>query len=302
MITKPMLASKVKDPEKIKYPVYATPKLDGIRALKIDGKLVSRNFKLIPNKATREYFENALPDNVDGELILKNGKPCGAEFNKTSSAVMSEEGNPEVIYYVFDYVLNDLKKPYLERIEEIEHIEDGVQRVIVVKPTKINNEKELLAYEQNCLKDGYEGVMIRTGDSPYKCGRSTEREGYLLKIKRFEDSEAEIIGFEEKNHNQNEAEEDAFGHTKRSQKKAGMVGADTLGKLVVKDISTGKKYSGVEFSIGTGLNDELRKEIWENQKKYKGKIVKYKYQPDNAYDKPRFPVFLGFRHKNDMGE
>lgn len=298
-----MLAGKIKDLSKIQYPVYATPKLDGIRALMIDGKLVSRNFKAIPNKVTREYFERVLPNNVDGELILKNGRDCGADFNLTSSAVMSENGNPNVVYYLFDYVLNDLNKPYLERIKEISHIE-SVNNVKVVKPKKINNEEELLKYEQKCLTEGFEGVMIRTGNSPYKCGRSTEREGYLLKIKRFEDSEAKIIGFEEKNHNQNEAEEDVFGRTKRSQKKAGMVGANTLGKILVKDV--GGKYNNIEFKIGTGFNDELRKELWNNKSKYLGKIVKYKFQPnpteDSGYLKPRFPVFLGFRHKNDIGE
>ena len=65
MITKPMLAGKVKDLDKIDYPVYATPKLDGIRAVMIDGKLVSRNFKAIPNNFTRTKFEKILPDNTE---------------------------------------------------------------------------------------------------------------------------------------------------------------------------------------------------------------------------------------------
>ena len=37
------------------------------------------------------------------------------------------------------------------------------------------------------------GAAWRTPDSPYKCGRSTENEGFLLKIKRFEDSEAVVL-------------------------------------------------------------------------------------------------------------
>jgi DNA ligase-1 len=36
------------------------------------------------------------------------------------------------------------------------------------------------------------------------------------------------------------------------------------------------------------------------RKKLLGKIVKYKYQEIGVLEKPRFPVFLGFRDKEDM--
>ena len=293
-ITSPMLAGKAKDPNKIKYPVGATPKLDGIRALRKEN-LVSRSFKLIANKFTRNKFEDILPTGIDGELILKGDKPCGAPFNKTSSAVMSEEGEPRVLYHAFDYVKDDLNKPYMERMDDMKETLCGYKDVVILYPVIINNEEELNAYEEKCLAEGYEGVMIRDLNGPYKCGRSTEREGYLLKIKRYEDSEAEILDFEEKRHNENEAETDVFGHTKRSSKKEGMKGANTLGKISVKDIKT-----GIEFGIGSGFNDELREEIWEDKDKFKGKIIKYKHQPSGKKEKPRFPVFLGFRDKNDM--
>lgn len=294
MISKPMLAGKCLDVAKLKYPVYVTPKLDGIRALMIDGKLVSRNFKSIPNNYIRKTFEDILPDNIDGELILNGEKESGAEFGKTTSAVMSEDGEPDVKYYAFDYVKGNISKPYTERILDLQKSIKS-SKVIILSPVKINNEKELLKYEAECLAKGYEGVMIRSGDGPYKCGRSTEREGYLLKLKRFEDSEAEIIGFEEQMSNQNEAEEDAFGRTKRSQAKAGMVAADTLGHLIVKDVK-----SGIDFGVGSGLNDAIRDEIWKNKKKYMGKIIKYKFQPYGVKEKPRLPIFLGFREKGDM--
>ena len=55
--------------------------------------------------------------------------------------------------------------------------------------------------------------------------------------------------------NQNTAEKDAFGRTKRSASLAGMVGADTTGTLIVRTLD------GLEFGIGSGLNDEMREEI-----------------------------------------
>ena len=50
-------------------------------------------------------------------------------------------------------------------------------QVKLVLPIEIRNERELLAIEEKCLGDGFEGVMIRSVDGPYKEGRSTEREG-----------------------------------------------------------------------------------------------------------------------------
>jgi DNA ligase-1 len=290
-VKKPMLAGKLKDFGSLEYPVLCTPKLDGVRALKVNGELVSRNFKLIPNVYTRERFD-LLPDGVDGELILNNGTEAGDGFNNTQSAVMREDGEPDVLYYIFDYVEEKLSKPYDKRMEDLASLNEEYEHIVIVFPVWIHNKPELLSYEQTCLSKGYEGVMIRDPKGQYKEGRSTEKEGYLLKLKRFEDSEAYIVGFEEKLHNENPKEKDAFGDSKRSAKKEGLVPAGTLGKIYVRDVD-----SGIEFEIGTGFNDELRQEIWDHQHKYLGKVVKYKYQSCGMKEKPRFPVFLAFERE-----
>ena len=46
----------------------------------------------------------------------------------------------------------------------------------------------------------------------------------------------------------------------------------------------------------------MRMEIWSNQEKYLNQIIKYKYFSVGVKDKPRHPVFQGFRHLDDMGE
>jgi DNA ligase-1 len=139
--------------------------------------------------------------------------------------------------------------------------------------------------------------MIRDPEGPYKCGRSSVKQQYLLKIKPFEDGEAKIVGFEEQMENTNEAEKDAFGHTKRSSHKAGKVPKGTLGKFVVRRLS-----DDLEFRVGTGkgLTNTLRQEIWDNQKKFLGKIIKYKHQAIGAKIAPRIAIFLGFRDLRDM--
>ena len=294
---KPMLAEHA-DMSKIKFPMLASPKLDGIRAVVLNGKLLSRSLKPIPNKYTRKLFETSnWYEGLDGELIV--GSPTDPKcFNKTTSGVMSEDGEPNVNYYVFDQIpeYSWIKEdsPFKNRYSDLQN-SMPLDHVVLVPQKMIWNIPELEEFEQECLSAGYEGVIIKDPNSPYKYGRSTLREGYMLKIKRYQDAEATIISVEELLSNTNEATRDELGKVKRSNAKAGMVPQNTLGALIVKDIKT-----GTEFSIGTGFDETLRKELWDNKDSITGKVVKYKFFAYGAVDKPRHPVFLGFRDKRDM--
>lgn len=291
MITKPMLAATWEG-EPLSFPVYATPKLDGIRALTIDGQLVSRTFKPIRNKSIVEAL-NDLPNGMDGELVSGN-------FQQTTHRVMNEdETEGDWQYWIFDYVCDDLTKTYLDRVKDLlswtKH--NGTKnptKILILEPKQINSFEELLAYEKECLEKGFEGLIIRSAKSPYKCGRSTVREGFMLKLKRFSDAEAKVVDFVEYEHNTNEAEKDNFGRTKRSDKKEGKVPGNMLGKFIL-ELPDGRR-----FGCGTGFDMEQRKEIWENKDKYLGKLVKFKYFEVGVKELPRHPVFLGFRHEDDI--
>ena len=289
MIQKPMLAVTMKDMEDIVFPVYATPKLDGIRCLIVKGQAVTRNFKPFPNNHIRERA-NELPSGLDGEMMVK-----GKKFNELSSLLMSGDGEPKATYVVFDYLV-DTSETYLDRIKRLKAL-NLPKWVKVLKPKKISNKAKLEAYEKKCLSKGYEGVIFRSADSPYKFGRSTMREGYLVKLKQFSDSEAEVIELVEQVSNTNKKTTNVFGRTERSGEKAGMIPKGTLGAIKVKDLKT-----GIEFNVGSGFDDAIRREIWDNKHKYIGKIVKYKHQKSGAKDAPRFPTFIGFRDMRDMGE
>ncbi len=296
-ITKPMLAGKCEDVTKLKFPLLCTPKLDGIRCVKTRGQALSRKFLPIPNHHIRKTIERLFPDGCDGEIIVPN-----VSFNETSGAVMRHDSEPVFKYFIFDYVKDGLDKRYADRMMDLRQaIKDmpvqAYDVAMLVLPVVINNQEELDIYEADCLEDGYEGVMMRSPDSPYKLGRSTEKEGYLLKLKRFEDSEAEVLELVEKMRNDNEAQKDNVGHTKRQTLQENMTPMNTLGSMKVRDVKT-----GVEFSIGSGLDDATRDLVWKNKAAYIGKLVKYKHQPSGAKEQgaPRFPVFLGFRDARDM--
>lgn len=296
MITRPLLAATLEDINSLRFPVLATPKLDGIRVLKVGGKAVTRKFKPVPNTHIREVLEKYLPDGVDGEIMTPG------TFNDIQSKVMSFDGKPEFTFYAFDYVKDSLTKPYKDRMLDMLNDLESVVRdstlpfsINLLTPVLVRTIEELLELESQCLEHGFEGVMIRQPDSKYKCGRSTPKEQILMKLKRFLDAEARVIGFEEKMHNDNAQEKDEFGLSKRSSKKDGLQPTNTLGALLVEDITT-----GIKFGIGSGFDNALKKEIWDNRTKYMGKLVKYKYQPVGQKEAPRFPVFLGFRSHLDI--
>ena len=116
-IKKPMLAGKCDCPEALSFPVLATPKLDGIRCLKIAGQALTRSFKPISNTFARQWIEANLPDGLDGELMLRGGT-----FNATTSATGRESGEPDFVFHVFDYVSEGIDVPYACRVKELQRL------------------------------------------------------------------------------------------------------------------------------------------------------------------------------------
>jgi DNA ligase-1 len=291
---KPMLACD-HDPDKLRFPLFASPKLDGLRGLVHEGKLLSRSLKPIPNRHVSKILSDPIFNGLDGELIAGSPTAHNCMQACTSFFMAQDKVSDDWSFRVFD--LHDRTESYDVRVELLaDRVLAPVSHHIVLHTSAvISDHDELLAYEAEQLAAGYEGLILRCPNSPYKFGRSTVKEGYLLKVKRFVDNEAVILGFEEQMFNGNEATTNELGRTKRSSHKAGLVGKDTLGALLVRDLKT-----DVEFSIGTGLDDAVRRHIWGTRDEHLGKLVKYKSFPIGVKDAPRHPVFLGFRDARDM--
>ena len=283
---KPMLASPF-DEALLKFPVLASPKLDGVRAIVRDGVVLSRALKPIPNKWVQQRFSHL--EHFDGELIVGASNHPDV-LRTTTSGVMRVEGEPDVSFHVFDHVENHARL-YTVRYDLLE--EDTEINVFVVPQHELMNTFELNAFEHEVLAEGYEGVMLRHPDAPYKFGRSTAREGYLLKVKRFHDAEFEIVGFEEEMFNANEATTSELGRTKRSSHKANKIPKGRLGALVLK-------YGDTTVNCGTGFNDAERERIWTERERYLGQFAKIKYFAHGIKDVPKLPSFLGIRDVRDM--
>ena len=256
------------------YPLLASPKLDGIRCIVADGIPFSRNMKRIPNKYVQQQIMALKQHGLDGELMI------AGKFEDVASGIMSVGGTPNFYLNVFDNFDLDMFG-FWERYNKTKAIVEMLDSPFVrmVKHVIINNPEELRLFWEQCIADGYEGAMVRSIHGPYKRGRSTVKQGYLIKLKLWHDDEAKIIGFEELMTN------DDAGNSK---KKENLVPADTLGALVVQ-------WCGLTFSVGSGFDMAMRHKIWQSKENYLGAMVTFKYQELTKHGKPRFPIFKAIR-------
>lgn len=293
---RPMLAATLDpaDIDKLRYPVFVSPKLDGVRAVVKNGVVRYRSLKPIPNEHVQGLFRHL--EGFDGELIL--GDPTDPDvFRLTSAAVRRKEGEPEVTFWVFDR-FDCAGYYFVDRRREL--LSNTTGTVAPLPHVVCRSPADVTQYEARVTGFGYEGIMIRDPGGPYKFGRSTLKEGYLLKLKRFAQDEAVVVGFEELMHNGNEATTDALGLTERSSHKANMVPSGTLGALIVLGING--PFEGAQFSIGSGFTPKERADIWAHRELYRGRIATYKHFLSGSHKAPRFGTFKGFRDVEDMGE
>jgi len=315
MISKPMLSATVHrhEFEKLQWPLLVSPKLDGIRCL-IHPTLgaVTRSFKPIQNGYIRDTLNRICRDTcLDGELIALDMDGSTLDFSDTQSAVMTRGGHPPFVYCVFDCFAHP-DNPFETRFADTDVLACILNSdyVELVEHMIVKDEEELLGFAEESISQGYEGTMIRVPHGPYKSGRSTLNQGWLIKYKEWIDAEGTIIDFEERMHNSNPDIKDNFGYAKRSAAKGGMVPMGTLGALVL-DTEWG------ELRVGSGFDDALRQSIWDHNMVERlgepddeserfvvraiqrdiGRKVTFKYQPFGMQDKPRFPIFLHFREE-----
>jgi len=277
---KPMLAATAETETDIRFPCIGTPKLDGIRVLNVGGKAVTRSLKPLRNAKAAALIQT-LPPGVDGELIA-------GSFQDTASTAMSADGGDDFEIFLFDWA--GAAAEYTARLNALTQLQLPLRVRVIPLFQLLEDADALLRYEELCLSKGFEGVVTRDPRATYKWGRSTLKEQGMVKLKRWADSEAVVIGFVEQLANLNPIQRDELGRAARPGTSSLHLPKGTLGSLAVRDCAT-----GVEFHVGSGFDDALRQRIWDNQNEYMGRTVTYRYQRVGVKDKPRFPTFLRFR-------
>lgn len=269
-IFKPMLANKWEDRmDKITYPVYSQPKLDGIRCIvRSDGMWTRTGKPIISAPHIFEALKPMLEKNpdliFDGELYTDK---YANDFNaivslvkKTKPTAQDLKDSAKVIeYHIYDLPSHD--DTFLERNRML----TGIQLPKCCKLVRTDfcqTENHVNALYEMYVEEGYEGQMIRLNEK-YENKRSNS----LLKHKSFIDEEYEIVGVEEGGGNL-----------------TGMVGA-----LIFES------KQGDTFTASVNGGWDFLKELWKDRKSLVGKEATIKYFNITPDGKPRFPKVTAIR-------
>jgi DNA ligase-1 len=294
LLVKPMLSADLakvnNDFDAIEYPVLASPKLDGLRCIISDGVAYSRNGEPFRNRAFQAAVKESsrFLNGLDGEVVV--GSPTDPHcLNTTQSGIMSFEGTPDFKFYVFDWAWapNDTFDSRLELAQA--QVLRAPKWVELLQHTMVYDAQAMRDFENLCVQQGYEGIMFRDPEGLYKQGRATLKSGWLTKCKRFTDGEAVVWAFEEGTHNENDAELDALGRTKRSRASAALKPSGMVGTLIVKD----PKWGDLRVAPGK-MPHAMRRDLFLNPKNLLGRKIHWRSFGYGVKDKPRFPRFYAF--------
>jgi len=292
---KPLLASDIAELSALRLPLWGSPKLDGVRVVNHFGHPMTRSLKPVRNTEVSAVYSGDLFRYMDGEIIA-GPETHKSVFQRSQSFVMSF--NPPIQWdfqlHVFDYTRDPLL-PYKTRYEELQEALDKLPPELwkltkLVEQKPLENIQQIEEYEEKKVSMNYEGIMLRDPNAKYKFGRSSLKEHILLKMKRFADDEATIVGFKELLSNQNTLTKNELGYAERKGGSENMIPMGTLGSVIVES-----KLFSSQFNIGSGFDAATRQTIWDNRDLYLGRQIKYKFQPSGIKDLPRFPIYLGFR-------
>lgn len=192
--------------DKLNYPVFCQPKLDGFRALSYISNnniiITSRNHNVFQNlnhiindldKLRNKFFNNNIY--LDGELYIHN-----SEFSKISSLLrkktLSNINKKDIInikFYIFDmFDLNNLNMTFEERYNLLKKYIKNFNNIKLVKIDKANNLNEVYKLNDKYIQNNYEGIIVRNKNGLYEFGKKSYD---VLRTKEFKKNKFKIINY-----------------------------------------------------------------------------------------------------------
>lgn len=269
-ILRPMLAHSIDNHlNKIIFPCYVQRKNDGNRIL---SKINSESIEMISRRGhafeNLEHISEALSvlqnghDEIvlDGELYI-HGEP----LQKIASYIKrKQEKTLDIKLHLYDCVLD---APFVERYNKLKSLPVFSDIIHLVDTYEVGSMEDIYKYHKQFLEEGYEGTMIRHGDTSYEIGH---RSHSLLKLKDFKDAEFEIVGCEENIHSRGQC------------------------SFVLKT------ESGGLFRCKSEGTAEYRESLWTNRDDYIGQFMTVKFfdWTSSEVPVPQFPVGINIRNFN----
>jgi len=310
---KPILApNQEPDLAEVKYPIMASYKLDGIRCIFYKGQMLSRSLKPIVNRQLREKFENIRAwtektgNVLDGEIYSPD-----LTFQEITRCVMTQDFTSEksikklggiytipdsVKFYCFDALFGGRTDYcFRDRYKMVIEISGMVDNIIPVVHDWVFSQEDVEQMFDKALREGYEGLILRNGQSNYKFGRGTLKEGIIYKVKPFRTFDGKITDVIQGTKVNPDAEKkiNELGHSVTSKKKADRIPIGMASDFVVK-------YQGKTLKVSlSSMTHEERKYVWNYRGKLVGTMIEYKGMLIGSKDLPRHPVFVRYRKDRD---
>ena len=252
---------------KWKPPYILQPKYDGERCRAVpigDGKYMllssqENPFFSVPH-VTNFLSSLQLDIELDGELYC-HGMKFEEIHSIVSRTVNLHPNHKDIRFHIFDIIDGESQTVRLYNLTMLS-IESNYT---TIAPYYIcYSLEDIMRTFVLLLNKGYEGIIVRHLEAPYVRKRSV----YMMKWKGKREDDYRVVGWKE--------EVSISGSPK-----------GRMGALICED------DEGNQFSVGSGMTDESRDELWKQRDSIIDKIVKIKYQHLTSERKvPRFPVYM----------
>lgn len=229
-----------------------------------------------------DEMSRLMPDNIclDGEitLLVRGNLSSKDAYKETMKIVRTKDKEKHGIkMLVFDAMsVSDFKTQtssmtYIQRRQMLDCMSAfDTARYFELLPIlyRGSDTSEITRILEEEVSNGEEGIMINVCDALYEFKRTNA----LLKVKKMQTMDLEIVGFEE-----------GTGRL-----------AGTLGAILVR------YKKGNIVKVGSGFSDELRKQIWQHRNSHLGTICSIRYFEETTNAEGgmslRFPIFEDFRY------
>jgi len=247
---------------------YIQPKLDGVRCVSHQNKLLSKNGLKFHNLI---HIKKLIKDLALGDGICLDGELYTTQFpfNKISGYVRRKKDDIDeqilkIEFHIFDcFDLNRTDWPFIERHQYLQSIIPSGDILKLVRTEPIGSKDDVGKWHSLFVEQGYEGIMVRNSMGQYN--NSKTRSNDLQKYKLTKDNEFTIVNYEE-----------------GSGKDKGTVIWTCLANEHTFNVRPKGTY-------------EDRADMFKNAKSYIGKLLKVQYQELSPDGIPRFPVGLYVR-------
>ena len=278
-------------PAKMKGIKRLEVKLDGVRVLAVVTRnnvtLYSRNGKEFMNfPQIAEAIEAADLDIPAGGIVL-DGEIVGESFQQLMRQAHRKHDaeTSGMVYHVFDLLpLHEFKEGHcnsqqrkrlgwLEKVCQRQFAQTTCLRImsgVEVDLDTAEGHDVMNRYAQDCVAEGFEGIMIKNLDAPYESKRSD----FWMKWKPTITVDLNIVGFEQ-------------GTGRNS---------DRLGAIICEGTDNDRN---IRVNVGSGFSDDDRQRLWDARDTLLDNVVEVEadavtQNQDGTYSL-RFPRFLRFR-------